>query len=158
MKVGFPQPANKVIRRDKMLPHCALTSIRQTPKVEADFCGGDITSNGGIPLLSQVDQQLGLSRAAAGALTDPRRQASCDHSSLALLQQRIYALALEYEDLNDHQQLRHDLALQTAASRVETLASPSTLCRFEQRFDRRAAVGLIRVRRPDLPPTRRCFR
>ncbi len=114
-------------------------------KVEADFCGGDITSNGGVPLLSQVDQQLGLTRAVARALTDPRHQASCDHSTLTLLRQRIYALALGYEDLNDHQELRHDLALQTAASRVEALASPSTLCRFEQRFDRRAAVALHQV-------------
>ncbi len=100
-------------------------------KVEADFCGGDITSHGGIPPLSPVDQQLGLSRAAARALTDPRRQASGDHSTLTLLRQRIYALALGYEDLNDHQQWRHDLALQTATSRMEALASSSTLCRFE---------------------------
>ncbi len=58
-------------------------------KVEADFCGGDSTSNGGIPFLSPVDQPLGLSRAAARALTDPRRQASCDHSTLALVRQRL---------------------------------------------------------------------
>ncbi len=108
--------------------HTALSfpSVKRR-KVEADFCGGDITSHGGIPFLSQVDQQLGLNRAAARALTDPRRQASCDHSSLARLQQRIYALALGYEDLNDHQELRHDLALQTAASRVENLASPNRI-------------------------------
>ncbi len=99
----------------------------------------------GIPFLSPVDRQLGLSRAAARALTDPRRQASCDHSTLALVRQRLCALALGYEDLNDHQQLRHDLALQTAASQVENLTSPSTLCRFEQRFDRQAAVALHHV-------------
>ncbi len=126
--------------------HTALSfpSVKRR-KVEADFCGGDITSNGGISFLSPVDQQLGLSRAAARALTDPRRQASCDHFSWARLQQRIYALALGYEDLNDHQQWRHDPALQTAASRVETLASSSTRCRFEQRFDRRAVVALHQV-------------
>ncbi len=90
-------------------------------KVEADFCGGDITSNGGTSLLSQVDQQLGLTRAIDKALTDPRCKASCDHSILTLLRQRIYALALGY------------------------LASPSTLCRFEQRFDRKAAVAFHKV-------------
>ncbi len=117
--------------------HTALSfpSVKRR-KVEADFCGGDITSHGGAPFLSQVDQQLGLTSAIAKALTDPRRQASCDHPTLALVRQRPCALALGYEDLNDHQELRHDPALQTAASRMEALASSSTLCRFEQRFDR----------------------
>ncbi len=77
--------------------------------------------------MSQVDQQLGLTSAIAKALTDPRRQASCDHSTLALVRQRLCALALGYEDLNDHQQLRHDPALQTAASQVENLASPNRI-------------------------------
>ena len=51
-------------------------------------------------------------------------------------------LALGPEDLNDHGELRHDPSLQTAASRMETLASPSTLCRLEQRADRETAVAL----------------
>ncbi len=115
-------------------------------KVEADFCGGDITSHGGgAPFLSPVDQQLGLTSAIAKALTDPRRQASSAHPTLALVRQRPCALALGYEDLNDHQEWRHDPALQTAASRMEALASPSTRCRFEQRFDRQAAVALHHV-------------
>ena len=84
-------------------------------KVEADFSGGHITGNGGIPLLSTVDRRLGLTRAVAGCLDDSRRQASCEHSLSDLLRQRVYALALGHEDLNDHGELRHDLALQTAA-------------------------------------------
>ena len=55
---------------------------------------------------------------------DSRRRRSCDHSLLELLRQRVYALALGYEDLNDHHELRNDLALPTATSRVETPASP----------------------------------
>ena len=129
-------------------------------KVEADFSGGDITSNGGIPLLSQVDQQMGLTRAVTRAIADDRRQASCDHSQQELFKQRIYALALGYEDLNDHNELRHDLALQTATSRVEALASSSTLCRFEQRTSREAAVAIHQVlfdqfvKAHDRPPKR----
>ena len=55
-----------------------------------------------------------------------------------LLSQRIYALALAlgHEDRNDHGELRHDLALQTATNRVAALASSSPLCRLEQRADR----------------------
>lgn len=114
-------------------------------KVEANFSGGDITSNGGVGLLAQVDKQMGLLRAVAQAMGDPRRRASCDHSQEELLKQRVYSLALGYEDLNDHDELRHDLALQTATSRVETLASPATLCRLEQRSDREAAVAIHEV-------------
>ena len=67
--------------------------------VEANFQGGDITSDGGVLLLQQVDRRLGLSEAVARTLDDPRRQASIDHNSLSLLRQRAYALALGYEDL-----------------------------------------------------------
>lgn len=114
-------------------------------KVEANFSGGDITSNAGIPLLAQVDRAMGLTRSVARALQDPRRKASCDHSQEELLQQRIYGLALGYEDLNDHGELRHDLALQTATSRVDTLASPSTLCRLEQRANKESAWAIHQV-------------
>jgi len=125
---------------------CYPKSIRLQPvqrrQVEAQFCGGDITGNGGIPLLAAVDRKLGLTQALARMLNDTRRKASCEHAPLPLLRQRIYALALGYEDLNDHHELRHDLAVQTAASRTAPLASPSTLCRWEQRADRNAAWAI----------------
>lgn len=107
--------------------------------VEANFEGGDITSDGGVLLLRQADRRLGLSIAVARVLEDPRRQASCEHALVKLLQQRLYGLALGYEDLNDHDHLRRDVALQTAVDRDEALASSSTLCCFEQRTDRAAA-------------------
>ena len=91
--------------------------------VEANFQGGDITSNGGVLLLQQVDHRLGLSEAVAHTLDDPRRQAGIEHNNLSLLRQRVYALALGYEDLNDHETLRLDLAIQTALGRSEELAT-----------------------------------
>ena len=128
---------------------CYQTSIEfpsvKNRKVVADFTGGDITSNGSLPLLAQVDRQTGLTAAVAKAIGDTRRQASCDHSLLQLLQQRVYALTLGYEDLNDHLELRNDLIMQTATSRIETLASPSTLCRLEHRTDRQTAVAIHEV-------------
>ncbi len=113
--------------------------------VEASFDGGDITSDGGVLLLRQVDRYLGLCTAVSAALDDPRRRASCAHDTLALLQQRVYGLALGYEDLNDHQALRQDLAVQTAVGRAEVLASSSTLCRWENRADRETAWRLHEV-------------
>ena len=113
--------------------------------VEANFQGGDITSDGGVLLLQQVDRRLGLSEAVARTLDDPRRQASIDHNSLSLLRQRVYALALGYEDLNDHETLRLDLAIQTALGRTEELASSPTLCRWENRADRETAGRMHEV-------------
>ena len=75
-----------------------FSSVRRR-KVEADFSGGAITSNGGIPLLAEVDRKLGLIRPVAKYLGDARRQASCKHSLLELLRQRVYALVLGHEDL-----------------------------------------------------------
>ena len=61
--------------------------------------------------MRQVDRRLGLSGAAARALHDPRRKASCTHTVVTLRRQRLHALALAYEDLNDHQTLGHDAGL-----------------------------------------------
>lgn len=109
--------------------------------VAVDFSGGAVSSNGGVLLLRAADRRLGLS-AAAQVLRDPRDPARCRHSALAQLRQRLYGLALGYEDLNDHGDLRQDLALQTAVERIVPLASAPTLCRFEHWADRATAVAL----------------
>ena len=96
-------------------------------------------------LLRQADRLTGLSDSIARALSDPRRQASCDHDVPGLVRQRLYAIALAYEDLNDHDGLRQDVALQTAVERDQWLASASTLCRFENRADRETAWRLHEV-------------
>ena len=115
-------------------------------KIQASFSGGHVTSDaGGCLLLPQVDRRLGLLRQVERALSDPRRQSSCEHSLLSMLRQRVYGLALGYEDLNDHDRLRKDLALQTAAERDTKLASASTLCRLENRADGDTAWALHRV-------------
>ena len=128
---------------------CTQTTLSFPPvkrrQVEACFQGGEVTSNGGVLLLRQADRYLGLSAAVARALADPRRQASCVHDGLSLLRQRLYGLALGYADLNDHQGLREDVALQTAVERESVLASSSTLCRWENRADRAAAWRIHEV-------------
>lgn len=113
--------------------------------LSASFTGGDVTSDGGIALLRQVDRKLGLTQEMARALPDPRRRSRIDHSLLSLVRQRIYGLAQGYEDLNDHDTLRHDLAWQTAVERDVPLASSPTLCRLENRADRQAAWAMQEV-------------
>lgn len=114
-------------------------------KVEVDFSGGAVTSDGGSLFLRQVDQRLGLLHEVASHLDDPRRQASCTHDNESMLRQRVFAMCLGYEDLNDHQDLRLDPAIQTALDKDTSLASPPTLCRFENRADRELAMSIHQV-------------
>jgi hypothetical protein len=96
-------------------------------------------------LLRQVDKKLGLIAELDKAIKDPRNPNLITHQQKDLLKQRIFALALGYEDLNDHDTLRRDLVLQTALERDEELASSPTLCPLEGRFDREAAVEMTKV-------------
>lgn len=114
-------------------------------KIEAEFSGGDITSDGGVLLLRQLDKQLGLLESVDRRLPDPRAQDQVTHSQISLLRQRVYGLCLGYEDLNDHKALRTDPAIQTALNRDDVLASQSTLCRLENRTDRQAMMEIHKV-------------
>jgi hypothetical protein len=105
-------------------------------RVEADFAGGDISSNGGALLLSAADRRLGLLSGLARRLDDGRQAGKVNHKLLPLLRQRVYAIALGHEDVNDHDALRDDLVLQTAVGRDQRLASPSTVGRLDRAADR----------------------
>src|ERR1019366_4792792 len=116
-----------------------------TRQVQADFSGGSLSSDGGVLLLRQVDANLGLTQALAQCFADQRQQVFVDHSVRQLLTQRIFGLALGYEDVNDHAQLRRDPLLATACDKKDplgedrfnpnhrglALAGPSTLNRLE---------------------------
>jgi hypothetical protein len=114
-------------------------------KIEVNFSGGDVSSDGGAILLREMDRRLRLTREVAMRLPDDRAGNRLHHSMASLLRQRIFALALGYEDLNDHDQLRHDPCFQTAVGRDEALASSATLCRFENRADRQTAWRIHEV-------------
>ena len=108
-------------------------------RVQASFTGGDVSSDGGLLLVRQADRQLKLSTTLAKRLPDPRDRSKLTHPLVTLLRQRIYGLCQGYEDLNDHDRLRTDVALQTAVEQDDELASASTLCRWENGADRQAA-------------------
>ena len=124
--------------------HMKFSSLKRR-QVEANFEGGEITSDGGILLLRELDHKLGLTKAIDRAIVDPRHPSYCRHSQLTLLRQRIFGLALGYEDLNDHTHLRQDGAVQTAAGQLAELGSASTLCRMENRTTKVSAVALHNV-------------
>lgn len=103
-------------------------------KVQANFNGGEITSDAGALLLKQADKMIGLTKRIA--INDPRCKGKIEHDVKDIFRQRVYGIALGYEDLNDHATLRKDTAIQTAVGSDKDLASSSTLCRFENAADR----------------------
>src|SRR5262245_58515279 len=111
-------------------------------QVVADFLGGRLTSDAGALLLREAGQATGLFDAIDAAIPDPRDPGRTTHDQRSMIAQRVVAIALGYEDLNDHLTLRLDPALQVAAGAAPDsdtpLASPSTLCRLENRIDRQA--------------------
>src|SRR5450631_3092976 len=103
-------------------------------EIVARFDGGTISSDGGALLLRQTDKRLNLLPRLAECFLDSRNQERVEHSMLEMLSQRIYGLALGYEDINDHEQLRHDPVFGILAGRAELeqpLAGKSTLNRME---------------------------
>jgi len=103
-------------------------------QIVARFDGGTISSDGGAFLLRQTDKRLNLLPRLAECFLDGRNQSLVEHSIQEMLSQRIYGLALGYEDLNDHEQLRKDPVIGILAGREELgepLAGKSTLNRME---------------------------
>ena len=131
------------------MTNCTPTKLNfprcQRRQVQAEFSGGEVSSDAGVMLLREIDHRLGLTQAIDQVLDDPRHPVFIVHSQRSLLQQRIYGICLGYEDLNDHETLRHDPAWQTAVDRDQPLASPSTLCRLDNRFARQAALALHEI-------------
>lgn len=117
--------------------------------LHADFLGGRITTDAGVLLLREVALRTGLFDALDRAIPDPRLPEMIRHDQKSMLAQRITAIALGYEDLNDHQALRSDPALQIAIGKLpdpaDPLASPPTLCRLENRVDRKALFKVAGV-------------
>jgi hypothetical protein len=107
-------------------------------QVVAAFDGGDNTSDAGGLLLGATDRTIGLVGRFAACFSDGRAQAQVEHPIETMVAQRVFGIALGYEDLIDHDQLRHDPVLATLAGKLEAkrrnrapLAGKSTLNRLE---------------------------
>ncbi len=103
-------------------------------RVEAGFTAGQVSSDGGALLLREADRKLGLLRRRAAGFPEGRQPLLVKHPLAQMLSQRIYGLALGYEDLNDHEQLRADPLWAVLAGKREPdepLAGKSTLNRLE---------------------------
>ena len=123
-----------------------LFSSLKSQKIVAAFDGGHLTSDAGGLLLREVDRKLGLTRKLADGIPDPRNPVMTVHEQRTMLAQRIFGIALGYEDLNDHDTLRNDplfaLLAEKRPDREEPLASSPTLCRLENRIGRQSLVRM----------------
>jgi Transposase DDE domain group 1 len=118
-------------------------------RLEADFSGGSLSTDAGALLLREADKRLGLLDALDAAIPDPRHPELITHSQRCLLAQRTFGIATGYEDLNDHARLRHDPFWQALADCApdpeQPLASASTLCRLENRAQRKSLFAMAAV-------------
>lgn len=112
-----------------------FASTSGTRQIVAEFSGGTITSDAGSLLLKETDAKLNLLTRFSECFTDRRSPLRIEHTLEQMLRQRVYGLALGYEDLNDHDQLRLDPLLAAMAGKAEPgtdlLAGKSTLNRME---------------------------
>ena len=106
--------------------------------VEAAFDAGLVTSDAGALLLGATDRAIGMMRRFAACFHDERRQDLIEHEVATLVGQRVFGIALGYEDVNDHDELRHDPLMAVLAGKLEArredcapVAGKSTLNRLE---------------------------
>ena len=106
------------------VPSTANAFHFQTPStlpLQASFDGGPITSDGGALLLAEVERHTGILAQLAACFTDYRDPDLLEHSVPQLLAQRVYGIALGYEDLNDHDRLRTDPLLAALVGKDDPL-------------------------------------
>ena len=125
-----------------MLTECSADLFGFAPvegrEVVAAFDGGAITSDAGALLLGATDRAVGLMARFAGCFHDERRPELIEHEVVTLVGQRVFGIALGYEDINDHDELRHDPIMAVLAGKLEArreecapVAGKSTLNRLE---------------------------
>jgi hypothetical protein len=119
-------------------------------EVVARFDGGRITSDGGGLLLRQVERITGIIHKFAGCFTDHRDPDLIEHTTEELIAQRVYALASGYEDLNDHDDLRHDPLLAVLVGKQDPLGHQ----RLRARDRGKALAGKSTLNRLELTPAR----
>lgn len=117
-------------------------------RVVADFGGGTLTSDGGALLLREADDAVELLSRAAECFTDYRDADRTEHSVVDLLRQRVYGLALAYEDLNDHDELSRDPALAAVIGKDD----PTGESRARERDKGRPLAGKSTLNRLELSP------
>src|SRR5579863_7694650 len=132
-----------------MLTECSSEQLEfscvERRRVVAAFDGGTVSSDAGALLLGKTDAAIGLIDRLAACFVDRRRRELIEHRVRTLVGQRVFGLALGYEDLNDHERLRHDPVMGALLGKLQArrrdcapLAGNSAWNRLEQFPEREA--------------------
>jgi len=106
-------------------------------KVVADFNGGNVSSDGGLLFLREVESRLGMIKRITNVLIDKRHSSYIKHDINELMKQRVFQIASGYEDANDSDELKNDPIMKIVCEKTDaSLASQPTMCRFENAFSR----------------------
>jgi hypothetical protein len=141
---------------DKPVPSTIITAksgkikpIVKIKPIAVNFDGGKLTSDAGAILLRQVDRKIRLTERINELIVDPRHPFYTAHQQCDLIAQRLFSIALAYEDVNDHNQLRRDPALLAAIKNTtdeeQPLGSAPTLSRFENRITKEELAKLSKL-------------
>lgn len=118
-------------------------------KVEADFDGGEVSSDGGLLFLREVERKKGIIRRIGQALRDRRHPSYVRHQFINLLKQRVFQIACGYEDANDSDELSEDPVLKISCEKLpesdESLGSQPTISRFENGLSRTDLYRIAQV-------------
>ena len=132
------------------MPTDCIPALFEFPPIECrdvvvSFDRGAITSDAGALLLGQTDRAIQLSERFAACLSDTRSAGPVEHQVETMVMQRVIGIALGYEDLNDHEDLRHDPVLAVLASKLEAQRSDQTQFAAATHSSRRRSAPIAGV-------------
>lgn len=113
-------------------------------KVEVKFTMEETSNDGGLLLLREMENQLGLIKAIEGCIKDERHPSYIDHSVKSMLSQRIMQIAAGYEDANDCNTLKNDGILKVCANQHHSLATQPTMSRFENKVNSKELYNMAK--------------
>lgn len=111
-------------------------------EVEIKFEGGCVSSDGGMLLLREAEERIGVIKRISKCIYDKRHSSYIKHEAETLLGQRVYGIAAGYEDVNDQDSLRDDICFQTCVGKEKQIGCSATISRFENSIDRGTLVKI----------------
>jgi hypothetical protein len=126
-------------------PHLFNLSDIKRKKVEVKFTMEKTSNDGGLLLLREVENQIGLINGLANCIKDERHQSYVEHSIKSMLSQRVMQIAAGYEDANDCNVLNDDEILKLCANQEKALATQPTISRFENKINTKELYNMAKV-------------
>lgn len=127
------------------LPTLFNLSDFKCKKVEVRFNAEQVSNDGGLLLLNEVENQVGIIGRMVSCINDPRHQSYVKHSTVQMLSQRIMQIAAGYEDANDCNSMRNDGILKVCAGQEQSMATQPTMSRFENQLSKKELYNMCKA-------------